>query len=97
VLAALVLLGGDGLGVCAARWVGKKCTASPRYYLPMWITYSVAVLIPGAVISGILGILLNIHSRTALETLANNMEMLILAAFSVTGFCGGFFSKINNY
>lgn len=92
---AAALLVSDRIGVWTGCKLKRFCEHCP-VHLPAWVTFSIAILLPSALLSGLFGILIDFHHRSALEVLSDNLEIMILAGFSVVGFCGGFFWKINS-
>jgi len=88
-LAALLLAGGDRLGSYAACILLRRCRRPPLLCLPMWLHVPIALLIPGLALAGVLTTAA-VHRPNALEVIADNLELMLLAAFFLTGLMGGF-------
>lgn len=90
VIAGILLLGGDRLGSRIACAVLKRCRIPSLLHLGEWIIVPIALLIPIIVILTIMMILLGASKANAVQVLANNLELMLLAAFLLTGIVGGF-------
>jgi len=89
--ALLLLAGGDRLGSRVACKVFGRCEGAPLLHLGPWVL-PLVLLIPGLVMLGFVGVCMNVHTRSAIEVLADNLEYLVLATFFLTGLVGGFFT-----
>jgi hypothetical protein len=91
-LAALLLLaGGDRLGAHIACAGFGRCRTTPLLHLGPWLL-PLALLIPALIFAGFLAILMRTHGQDAIQTLADNLEAMVLAIFLLTGLLGGFCS-----
>jgi len=88
-VATLLLASGDRLGERAACFALRRCQHPPLLCLPAWLHVSIALLIPSLVLAGVF-VTAVAYSRNALEIIANNLELILLAVFFLTGLTGGF-------
>ena len=87
-IAAFLLVGGDRLGSRIGCAVLKRCTIPSLLHLGEWIIVPIALLLPIIIILGLLAVVLGRSNPT--QVLANNLELILLAAFFLTGVLGGF-------
>ena len=91
-LAALLLLaGGDRLGSYIACAGFGRCRTTPLLHLGPWLL-PLALLIPAVIFLGFIAVLMRTHGQDAIQTLADNLEAMVLAIFLLTGLLGGFCS-----
>lgn len=91
-VAALMLLAvGDRLGAHIACARFGRCRNAPLLHLGPWLL-PLALLIPAIIFLAFIAVLMRTHGQNAIQTLADNLETVILAIFLLTGLLGGFCS-----
>lgn len=89
-IAAILLVGGDRLGSRIACGVLKRCSIPSLLHLGEWVVVPVALLLPVIILLGFVTVVLEANKADPVQVLANNLEMILLAAFFLTGIVGGF-------
>ena len=95
VLVVLLAIG-DRLGASVGCMILRRCKRTALLYLPGWLRLPAAITIPVMVIAGVFMTVLRVHRHNAAEAVVDNMELMLLAAFFVTGFIGGLFGRKKN-
>lgn len=91
-IATLLVFAGDRVGWRIACISTSRCRG-PLPRIPGWMAVPVAVLIPVLVLIGVV-VAAFVGSRHPMEVVADNLELLLLAAFFITGILGGFLTHI---
>jgi hypothetical protein len=89
-IATILLVGGDRLGSRIACAAFKRCAIPPLLHISEWIVVPIALLAPMIVILGCLAVAATANKANPVQTLANDLELILLAAFFLTGLVGGF-------
>lgn len=72
---------------CAAF---KRCRIPPLLHISEWIVVPIALLVPMIILIGFLTVVLAANKVNPMQVLANDLELILLAAFLLTGLVGGF-------
>lgn len=92
-IAFLLLFIGDRLGAYTACVFLRRCSRRPLLSLPRWLHLPLSILIPVILLIGLL-LLPLIHSSIAFYALVDNLELMLLPIFFLTGILGGFICQL---
>ncbi len=91
ILALVILVIGDKLGLRLACAIRKRCPPTPLLHLDPWLL-PLFILLPSFILAAyVLVFMIGKGSSSAVEFLASNLAEIVLVLFGASGIIGGFF------